>query len=255
MNFEEQIYYSCAAWASIHPNRASALDHMFCVNGNGYEWVNGELLEMCGDTTAKNGRRLSVKAAINKVFRERREHDKAMKKWEAKLRREKRKNPPPPDPVFEAKLDDMITKALEENRKAKEADPAAFEARAKKSKADLAAIKKRIRDDRRHDYRIPSDIDKRVKDTAFNNWYPMSPGYARLLDFPEDIKPDWLDGIIETCNLIIAQPRAIREGFNSLYSAKESEKTTAIAKQALNRALKLKKKQQNEKRKRAHERI
>lgn len=45
MKFEDQIYWSIAVWTSLHPNRLSVLNHLFCVYGNGYEWVNGQLVE------------------------------------------------------------------------------------------------------------------------------------------------------------------------------------------------------------------
>lgn len=41
---ERTIILCLSKWRSIFPSYASVLNHMFCVIGNGYEWVNGELV-------------------------------------------------------------------------------------------------------------------------------------------------------------------------------------------------------------------
>lgn len=42
---KEQIVYQIKRHPSIFSNRFSVLHHFFCVNGNGLEWVNGELID------------------------------------------------------------------------------------------------------------------------------------------------------------------------------------------------------------------
>ena len=49
MNVRDTIYFMCAVYPSIFPNRQAALNHLFCVGGNGYEWKDGELVECCGE--------------------------------------------------------------------------------------------------------------------------------------------------------------------------------------------------------------
>jgi hypothetical protein len=235
VNLEDTIYYSCAAFTCIHPNRARALDHLFCVIGNGYEWENGELVEVCGMTTTKAGRRLSLRAAINKVFRERRKRDLEEKN---RIRREKRKakNRPPSRPQPDLNMKKLIADAVEAVRKAREKDPVAFEKQQQELKVQMDEAAKQWREDKKWDYKIPTDVKQRVRDTKFDGWYPISEKYSALLEFPDDIKPDWLDGVIETCNLIIAQPPAVREPH---YPASQSKHTVALAKKALERALAL----------------
>lgn len=45
MNPEDTIRHTLYYYPQICPNRAHALHHMFCVIGNGYEWIKGELVD------------------------------------------------------------------------------------------------------------------------------------------------------------------------------------------------------------------
>lgn len=38
MNFNDTLKYDLAVYSSIFPNRAAVLNHLFCTNGNGYDW-------------------------------------------------------------------------------------------------------------------------------------------------------------------------------------------------------------------------
>ncbi len=44
MRFEDTIQYMYDFFPDLFYNRQKCLDHLFCVIGNGYEWVNGELI-------------------------------------------------------------------------------------------------------------------------------------------------------------------------------------------------------------------
>lgn len=44
MKLEETIQYLYDFYPGLYSNRKQALDQLFCVNGNGYEWVNGQLV-------------------------------------------------------------------------------------------------------------------------------------------------------------------------------------------------------------------
>ena len=254
MKLEDQIYLSCASYSSIHPNRAAVLNHLFCVLGNGYEWENGALVECCGETTYKNGKRMSINAAINSIFRRRRKNNE----WRQRdirnfKRREKRAfthsatcpiitkcncGSDPHDkwcctfyPGTEIcncgaqarinaarpkndKLDKMVEEAIAAMKKAREANPVGFEEKRKKQAEEFAAQRKKWNAEKRWEYRIPTDIAKRVKDTSdFDHWYPISMSYpSNLLNFPDDIKTDWLKGIIETCELIAASYDRFEKG-------------------------------------------
>lgn len=286
MNLEQQIYFSCAAYSSIHPNRAAVLNHLFVVLGNGYEWLNGQLVECCGDTTTKSGKRLSMQAAINQVFRKRRKNNEYRKEWELKRKREqkealKHKKDCPAvmicncgfkRGVFKVKkgtkgctnwcrsnfpedqkcncgaqarideqkkqnasINELIDKCLAEIKS--RPPQSAEEKAAEKARhvAELKKIKAEIRNSRKHDYRVPADIKKRVKDTEYNHWYPVSMNYpSNLANFPDDIKDEWLDAIIETATLIADSYARFERGEIPPFSTypKDNDPTGEFAKQS-----------------------
>jgi hypothetical protein len=45
MRAEDTLQYMTDFYPEIFPTRKHCLDHLFCVVGNGYEWVNGELVD------------------------------------------------------------------------------------------------------------------------------------------------------------------------------------------------------------------
>jgi hypothetical protein len=251
MNFEDTVYFGCAAYSMLHPHRASELNHLFLVNGNGYEWENGELVNLCGETNFKNGKPRSLKAAISFVFRRRKRDDAFRKKWEAKQKRDMKKNPEKYNVPSDSKMDEIINSALKAMEEAKAKDPKGFAERQEKLKQEIAASRKQWKEAEKFEYRIPTDIKQRVAKQeptpgaydGYNHWYPICQ-YARCLTFPDDIKNEWLDGVIETLQLVLANPPQPKASFphdpDGKHSATECERTVAQAKTALSRALRIK---------------
>lgn len=289
MNLEQQILYSCSAWSSIHPNRAAVLNHLFVVLGNGYEWSNGALV------SCEGGTRLGIRAAINKVFRERRARDKFRAAYERKRKRDEKKALEHtkhcqiktrctcgmyriddkdhtkwcarnfPNDILrcscgaqpridehtksEASLDALIDKVQAQISKLSQKER---DSQVKKATAALKITKRQIRADKLNDYRVPTDIKKRIKDTDFDHWYPVSTDYpSYLLNFPEDIQNEWLEGVIETAKLIQASYERYSKGGPAFsfygaqdpdgsYAKKATEETHVVAKLALARAMQLK---------------
>lgn len=168
--FEQLIYYGCAAYSSLFPNRAAMLNHMFLVAGNGFKWHEGMLIP-----TDWHGSNKLIRTHIKEAFENRKERHQFEKVEQAK-QRERLAG------VFEH------FPGLEEKMYAE--DP--------------------------YDFAIPEDIQERVKDISawqddprdgppYYNWYPTDSkcSYARLLNWPKDIKPDYLRGIVETAELVI----------------------------------------------------
>ena len=255
MNLKDTIYFGCAAYSSIHPHRAAELNHLFCTNGNGYEWdENGQLVECCGETTFKNGKRRSLASAITNVFKRRKRDADYRKKWEAKRKRDEKKHPEKLQALIsDSKLDELVNDALKAMQEAKAKDPKGFAERQEQLKEEIAASRKQWKESKRWEYRIPTDIKARTEFRepgvgsweGYNHWYPMHEGYCKMLTYdPATIADDFLDGIIETCNLIICNPPAIRARMphdpDGTYSAKEREKTVDLAKKALAKATNLK---------------
>ena len=234
MNFQDSLYFSLAAYANIHPNRAAALNHFFCVNGNGYEWVNGQLVDSWDGRPGE-----SLKQHISRTFRARKKRDKFRIKWKKKHEND------PTDSEIDSKIDEILNEALEKMRKAKEADPEKFERDAKESERRYQESLAAYEESKKWDYAVPDNMEERLQNTDFNNWYPMSPNksygacfyhFTKLLDFPEDIQPDWLDALIETSQLILAHPNKADRYINEAGVAQNQE----IAKKALLTALKFK---------------
>lgn len=44
MDFDETCIDKIMRYPDLYPKRTSCLNHLLCVNGNGYEWINGELI-------------------------------------------------------------------------------------------------------------------------------------------------------------------------------------------------------------------
>ena len=246
MNLQDTIYFGCAAYSSIHPHRAAELNHLFCTNGNGYEWnENGQLVECCGDTTFKNGKRRSLASAIANVFRRRKRDAISRQKWEAARKRDEKRNPEKYPYLNDSKLDELVESALRAMKEARDKDPVGYDERQAKQLNELRASNKKYRESKKWEYAIPTDIKARTEYRTprpgewegYNHWYPMHEGYCKLLGFPENVADDFLSGIIETCKLIIANPPAIQPRMphdpDGKHSAKESERTVALAKKAL----------------------
>jgi hypothetical protein len=230
VTLEDQIYFGCAAYSMLHPNRASALNHLFCVIGNG--WENGQLVEVCGETTYKNGKRMSLKAAINNIFRRRRKDDEQCKRDARNWKRRKHSGM-----ISDAQLDKLVDEALVAEKAAKERDPVAYEEKCAARQKEWIEQKRKWREEKKWEYRIPDNIQERCKITeGYNHWYPICEMYSKLLVYPDDIQPDYLDGIIETCRLIIANPPVINP---PNYPAAQSRRTVELAEKALNKALAL----------------
>src|SRR5271167_4854511 len=209
MNFEDTVYFGCAAYSSIHPHRAAELNHLFCTIGNGYDWIDGALVETCGMTTYKNGKQMSMNAAINKTFRERKVRNEWRKRDERNRKRREKRNPTPADKALDAKLDIDIDKIIAAMRAEREKDPAAFEAKRAKLDAEHKESQRQWREEKKWEYRIPTNIDERVAQQrgnlkgaygGYNHWYPMCEQYSAMFDYdPATIQDDFLSGIVETC--------------------------------------------------------
>jgi hypothetical protein len=254
MNLQDTIHFGCAAYSSIHPHRAAELNHLFCTNGNGYEWdSNGQLVETCGETTFKNGKRRSLKSAINNVFRRRKRDNDFRKKWEAKDKRDRKRHPEKYQTISDSKLDEILNSALKAMKEAKERDPKAFEERQEQLKLEIAESRRQWKESKRWEYKVPTNIKERTEYrtpqpgewNGYNHWYPMSEGYCKMLTYdPATIADDFLAGIIETCQLIIANPPKPKPSFphdpDGKYAEKTCAQTVALAQKALAQAEALK---------------
>lgn len=63
MRAEDTLQYMSDFYPEIFPTRKHCLDHLFCVIGNGYKWVNGELV----DDDCEYQKRYKLRKSIKKA--------------------------------------------------------------------------------------------------------------------------------------------------------------------------------------------
>ena len=63
MRAEDTLQYMADFYPELFPTRKHCLDHLFCVIGNGYEWINGELV----DDDNKYEKRYKLRKPIKKA--------------------------------------------------------------------------------------------------------------------------------------------------------------------------------------------
>jgi hypothetical protein len=54
MNVKDTLKISLLNYPGLFPNAFSVYHHWFCVNGNGYEWKNGELVDADNNSLTDN---------------------------------------------------------------------------------------------------------------------------------------------------------------------------------------------------------
>lgn len=62
MRAEDELQFMADFYPSIFPTRKHALHHLFCLIGNGYDWVDGELVSECARTS-----RYMLKESVEKA--------------------------------------------------------------------------------------------------------------------------------------------------------------------------------------------
>lgn len=63
MRAEDTLQYMADFYPDIFPTRKHCLNQLFCVIGNGYEWINGELV----DKDSKYEKRYKLRKSITKA--------------------------------------------------------------------------------------------------------------------------------------------------------------------------------------------
>jgi hypothetical protein len=165
MTLKETIEEMVKNYPSLFQDRVQCLDHLFCVNGNGYKWINGQL------TYPEEIRELEEITHSTREI--------------------------PPIDRYE-----MIEMCLQRQP---------YEHIRTRSYRDreyrLDAHTQELLVNFFRMERALKNIDK-IATPGFHEWasqnyrfYPVCE-YAKMLNLPENIQPDWLDGAKETLNLV-----------------------------------------------------
>ena len=155
-------------YPTLFKDRSDCLNHLFCVIGNGYDWINGELVEGPEDYSAEEQKAFESRLKDGKAF----QYNKLSLRAEAKeyYRRRLEKHP-------EESLNNALSRKLDEEY---------FNS---------------IPDDEYHKY-------ERRKRWYFYVNIPgheridYHKEFAYLWNYPEDIKPDWKEALEETKRLL-----------------------------------------------------
>lgn len=179
MNVELTIQEMFDSYPTLFKERADCLDHLFLVIGNGYEWVNGELVEDCWECnlTPEEIESLSLRLVNGKAY----QHNKLSLRAESQLYESRR--------ISEGWYEEMTRMCPGfDVGKAKELQQLYID-----KLPDDVYYKEPIRKKRWYCFvNIPGHerIDFNTK-------------YAFLFNYPDDIKPDWKAAIEETKNMLI----------------------------------------------------
>lgn len=173
MNVELTIQEMFDKYPTLFKERADCLNHLFCVIGNGYSWVDGELVLNEDEITKKELKRLESRLVDGKAF----QYNKLSLKAEAMLYLK--------ETIDEGFYDNFPAKVTEE----------------------LIEARKKTID------KLPDNVYHRNPREKRWGFYINIPGkeridygrkYAKLWNYPTDIKPDWLEAI-EECRLLLRE--------------------------------------------------
>lgn len=173
MTLELTIQAMFDKYPGLFKERSDCLDQLFICIGNGYKWINGELVSNDEAYTKANKKELESHLVNNKAF----QHNKLSLRAECEYYRNMR--------IAEGKPDlftDIYT-------------PEELEAMHQKHLLSLPddVYHKQPRRERWYCYR---------KDKDGNEDVYLSKEYMKLYNYPKDIKSDWLAGIEETKQLL-----------------------------------------------------
>lgn len=179
---------------SLFKNRSDALHHLFCVNGIGYTWEKGILRR---DDEDEQGNRLPLRNPQGEILPPRnlddvfRSEQEEIEEWQK---------------TYQDCLDDEFAQVIRANRLiwVREHN---IKMRFRRDNADLLAL---VTGDRTKIYSLCQ--------------------YARMATVPDDVHPDYLEGVREMIFLVFQTPA---NNFASGYSEKEREKNIQFASNVL----------------------
>lgn len=165
MNVRDTVRRMLLLYPGVTLNALDAYDHMFCVIGNGYEWKDGELVELSEDSNKVP----TLKEAIDKVLKFRLVDNTTVCGLQTA--------------IFALHTDDMEQIKQDLIKYNKRMYDALNE--------DISLI---MRVDERLEDLEPHTVGRYLEVRHFYefNFYGLSE-YSKLCCLPDDIKPDWLE--------------------------------------------------------------
>lgn len=172
MKYSESVRNSLLVYSTIHGTRLDVDNHLFATNGNGYAWVDGELSDGCTKAYGPYD-------AVQKVL------EFELTDHYAELGAE----------TFHYCLK---TKKSEDTLKKSDWESITYSHNKKVADRILRQIEDMKRVDSRYDTyeHIPDKFEIAIRERTGEEWkiYPICE-YAKLVTFPDDIKPDWKEAL------------------------------------------------------------
>lgn len=185
MEFQKYLRKCLLCYPTIYTNALEVYNHLFCVIGNGYDWVDGELIST-GSRCEKYDGYITVKDAVLGFLEE--------------------------ELVVDWQNDISVTRDFAKLYTSPE-EIAKYVARHNKSV--IEDVKKIFNvDERINDFSIPKTIVGEFK------FYPLST-YSAICNIPDDIKPDWLNAAKKMIDLMEEHKDILEDPENLLESTKE----------------------------------
>ena len=147
--------------------RADCLNHLFCVVGNGYQWINGELVEIDRIISEKDVNTLQKQLIHEKAFQHNKLsiQDEIVQTFEASMR----------NSLSEFEDSEVLRRAMDKH---------------------IERLRSQYPDDVYHEH-------PRAERWDYSK-LPYFKKYAKLFNYPDNIKEDWLSGI-EECKMMLRE--------------------------------------------------
>ena len=170
MKLKDSVINSMREYPSISGNKLDVYDHLFLTNGNGYDWVNGELIEPSNEKPNV----ISIEEAIDNLFNDEYRIDLTT------------------DRMFF-----FIGELNKEEKVVKESLQYDLKRYAQNVKTIINAEK--LVNQSLFEIEPIISLDGLEPECIL---YPLSK-YSKIMNIPDDIKPDWLDGIKELMDYLL----------------------------------------------------
>ena len=199
MTLKNNIRESLLYYPSIFVNALDVLHHLYCVNGNGYEWVNGELVEYSGCEHS-----ISIKDAIDyNIANELSKGDIHSTINVAILHHDINEK----NPDFSMKLSEVLSDKL--TKEITRVVNMTLDIEHRANDFDIATL---------NDYPDSfmcmcreRNLDSTAKKMFAWNLYPLCE-YSMICNIPDDVKEDYLEGAEKMVEFIKSHPDVHREG-------------------------------------------
>ena len=188
MNVQDTVRDSLLEYPMLFCNALDVYNHLFCVIGNGYEWRDGELIEL---SKKSRKRPLTVKKAIKTIIERKKKSDVLETiKWII-LEDHNKEEGKEIKPIGEELLERMICLEFDDIQ-----DSVLLDLDIDKRCKDFSAYTSEHKPYGKVMHRLYGFDKNKVQ-----RWkaYPLIIEYSYLCNFPEDIKADWAVAIDWMC--------------------------------------------------------